>query len=123
MHNLIVCFVKYNGGRFMGKISTMQKLFGLCLLLSLFPLAIGGYGVTSLQKLTFDLNTLYNVHMKGLDQTRALNITVLSIVRDEKNLIISDDEQEIEKYGSSSFDVEFMKPLRPESGPQSGRPW
>ena len=36
--------------------------------------------------------------MKGLDQTRALNITVLSIVRDEKNLIISDDEQEIEKY-------------------------
>ena len=107
----------------MGKISTMQKLFGLCLLLSLFPLAIGGYGVTSLQKLTFDLNTLYNVHMKGLDQTRALNITVLSIVRDEKNLIISDDEQEIEKYGSSSFDVEFMKPLRPESGPQSGRPW
>ena len=25
--------------------------------------------------------------------------------------------------GSSSFDVEFMKPLRPESGPQSGRPW
>ena len=82
----------------MGKISTMQKLFGLCLLLSLFPLAIGGYGVTSLQKLTFDLNTLYNVHMKGLDQTRALNITVLSIVRDEKNLIISDDEQEIEKY-------------------------
>lgn len=26
-------------------------------------------------------------------------------------------------YGSSSFDVEFMKPPRPESGPQSGRPW
>ena len=26
-------------------------------------------------------------------------------------------------FGSSSFDVEFMKPLRPESGPQSGRPW
>ena len=28
-----------------------------------------------------------------------------------------------EFLGSSSFDVEFMKPLRPESGPQSGRPW
>ena len=28
-----------------------------------------------------------------------------------------------DKSGSSSFDVEFMKPLRPESGPQSGRPW
>ncbi|MBU1002360.1 MAG: hypothetical protein KKE73_07530 [Proteobacteria bacterium] len=25
--------------------------------------------------------------------------------------------------GSSSFDVEIMKPPRPESGPQSGRPW
>lgn len=30
---------------------------------------------------------------------------------------------DIKKSGSSSFDVEFMKPLRPESGPQSGRPW
>ena len=30
---------------------------------------------------------------------------------------------EFEYFGSSSFDVEFMKPLRPESGPQSGRPW
>ena len=29
----------------------------------------------------------------------------------------------LQKIGSSSFDVEFMKPLRPESGPQSGRPW
>jgi len=82
----------------MGKISTMQKLFCLCLLLSLFPVAIGGYAVTSLQKLTFDLNTLYTVHMKGLDQTRALNIKVLRIAQDEKNLIISDGEQEIEKY-------------------------
>jgi len=26
-------------------------------------------------------------------------------------------------FGSSSFDVEFIKPPRPESGPQSGRPW
>lgn len=79
----------------MSKISTMQKLFGLCVLLSLFPLAIGGYAVTSLQKLTVDLNTLYNAHMKGLDQIRALNITVLRIVRDEKNLIISDNAQDI----------------------------
>ena len=29
-------------GGFMGRISTMQKLFGLCILLSLFPLAIEG---------------------------------------------------------------------------------
>ena len=86
-----------NGGG-MGRISTMQKLFGLCILLSLFPMAIGWYAVTSFQKLTFDLNTLYNVHMKGLDQIRSINITVLRIVREEKNLIISDNEQEIEKY-------------------------
>ena len=26
-------------------------------------------------------------------------------------------------FGSSSFDVEFMKSPRAESGPQSGRPW
>ena len=35
--------------------------------------------------------------MKGLDQIRAMNITVLRIVREEKNLIISDNEQDIEK--------------------------
>ena len=26
-------------------------------------------------------------------------------------------------YGSSTFNVEFMRPPRPESEPQSGRPW
>ena len=92
---LNIYFDEHDGGNVMSKISTMQKLFGLCVLLSLFPLAIGGYAVTSLQKLTVDLNTLYNAHMKGLDQIRALNITVLRIVRDEKNLIISDNAQDI----------------------------
>ncbi|MBU1002493.1 MAG: KAP family NTPase [Proteobacteria bacterium] len=29
----------------------------------------------------------------------------------------------LNRIGSSSFDVEIMKPPRPESGPQSGRPW
>ena len=28
-----------------------------------------------------------------------------------------------EFFGSSTFAVEFMKSLRPESGPQSGKPW
>ena len=28
-----------------------------------------------------------------------------------------------EIIGSSTFNVEFMKPPRPESGPRSGRPW
>ena len=89
MHDCAVLqytFMRIAGG-LMGRMSTMQKLFGLCILLSLFPLAIGGYAVTSLQKLTHDLNDLYNAHMKGLDQIRAMNITVLRIVREEKILL------------------------------------
>lgn len=35
----------------------------------------------------------------------------------------SDPQELVEKTGSSSFDVEIKKPPRPESGPQSGRPW
>lgn len=73
----------------MSKISTMQKLFGLSLLLSLFTVCVGGFSVNELSNISDDVDELYSVHMRGLDLARSINITVLRIVRSEKNLIIS----------------------------------
>ncbi|MTJ94089.1 MAG: chemotaxis protein [Desulfovibrio sp.] len=80
------------------KISTMQKLFGLSLILSLFTIAVGAYSVTSLGKLSDDIDVLYTIHVKGLDASRALNISALRILREEKNIIISNDQDEIQRY-------------------------
>ena len=81
----------------MSKISTMQKLFGLSLLLSLFTVCVGGFGVKELSNISDDVDELYSVHMRGLDLARSINIAVLRIVRNEKNLIISTTDEENNK--------------------------
>ena len=80
------------------KLSTMQKLFGLSLILSLFTVAVGMYSVNSLSHLSDDIDTLYNVHVKGLDAARALNISALRMLREEKNIILTDEDAEIQRY-------------------------
>lgn len=80
------------------KLSTMQKLFGLSLILSLFTVAIGMYSVSSLSRLSDDIDTLYKVHVKGLDLTRALNIEALRMLREEKNIILTNEADEIQRY-------------------------
>ena len=80
------------------KLSTMQKLFGLSLILSLFTVAIGMYSVSSLNRLSDDFDTLYKVHVKGLDLTRALNIEALRMLREEKNIILTNEADEIQRY-------------------------
>ena len=80
------------------KLSTMQKLFGLSLILSLFTIAVGVYSVGSLGRLSDDIDTLYKVHVKGLDLTRALNIEALRMLREEKNVILSTEADEIQRY-------------------------
>ena len=80
------------------KLSTMQKLFGLSLILSLFTVAIGMYSVSSLNRLSDDIDTLYKVHVKGLDLTRALNIEALRMLREEKNIILTNEADEIQRY-------------------------
>ena len=80
------------------KLSTMQKLFGLSLILSLFTVAVGMYSVSSLSKLSDDIDVLYTIHVKGLDAARALNISALRILREEKNIIISNEQDEIQRY-------------------------
>ena len=82
----------------MNKVTTLQKLIGFALLLSLFPIAIGVYAVNSLHTISNDLDTLYSVHMMGLDKARALNVSVLRSIRDEKNLILSNDSESINRF-------------------------
>nr|WP_291331461.1 methyl-accepting chemotaxis protein [Desulfovibrio sp.] len=76
----------------------MQKLFGLALMLSFLTICIGSYSLMKMQVLAADLQELYEIHLKGLDLTRLVNITVLQIVRDEKNLIISTSDEDNQKY-------------------------
>ena len=78
----------------MVKITTMQKIFGLCLMLSLFTMAVGSFGVSELGDISDDVDELYNVHMIGLDIVKDVNISVLRIVREEKDLIISTSDTE-----------------------------
>ena len=80
------------------KLTTMQKLFGLSLILSLFTVAIGTYSVGSLSRLSDGIDNLYNVHVKGLNAARDVNITVLRLIREEKNIILTNDESEIRRY-------------------------
>lgn len=81
----------------MSKISTMQKLFGLSLLLSLFTVGVGAFSVKELSNISDDVDELYSVHMRGLDIAKSINISVLRIVREEKNLIISTTDEENRK--------------------------
>ena len=82
----------------MAKITTMQKLFGLALMLSFLTICVGTYSLMKMQVIAADLHELYEVHLQGLDLTRMVNITVLQIVRDEKNLIISTSDEDNKKY-------------------------
>ena len=74
------------------------------LLLSLFPIGIGSYAVNSLSKLSDDIDILYNRHMDGLDNSRFLNIRLLRCIREEKNIILSDSIEEINKFISALND-------------------
>ena len=75
------------------KITTMQKLSGLSLLLCLFTVIIGMFGVSRLSRLAVDVEELNAMHMKGLNIVRVVNIEILRIIREEKNLIISTTEE------------------------------
>ena len=78
----------------MARMTTMQKIFGLCLILLLFTVAVGSFGVAELGEISDDVDELYTVHMTGLDIAKDVNLSVLRIVREEKDLIISTSEAE-----------------------------
>ena len=80
------------------KLSTMQKLFGLSLILSLFTVAVGMYSVNNLGQLSEGMDILYKTHVKGLDAARGLNIDSLRMLREEKNIILTNEDDEIKRY-------------------------
>ena len=71
----------------MQKISTMQKLTGLSLLLCLFTVLIGTYSVNKLSSLAVDVEELSAMHMKGLNLLRMTNIVILRAIREEKTML------------------------------------
>ena len=77
----------------MQKITTMQKMAGLSLLLCLFTVLIGMFGVSRLNNLATDVEELSSLHLTGLDLLRMTNIEILRVIREEKNLIISTTEE------------------------------
>ena len=77
----------------MQKITTLQKMAGLSLLLCLFTVVIGMFALSRLSNLATDVEELSSMHMRGLDLLRMTNIEVLRIIREEKNLIISTTEE------------------------------
>ena len=79
------------------KLSTMQKLFGLSLILSIFTVVIGIYSVSNLSNLSSGIDNLYNIHVKGLNVAQGINITILRLVREEKNLILTNESGEIQR--------------------------
>jgi methyl-accepting chemotaxis protein len=77
---------------------TMTKLVGLACILSMFTALLALYALSGLGRLSGDVNELYARHLKGLDEARAVNISLLRLIREEKNLIIADNESELAKY-------------------------
>lgn len=74
------------------------ETLGLSLILSLFTVAVGMYSVSNLSRLSDDIDVLYNNHVKGLDAARALNISALRMIREEKNIILSNEPDEIQRF-------------------------
>jgi len=82
----------------MRNMKTMTKLVGLACILSLFTALLALYALSGLGRLAGDVSDLYTRHLKGLDEARAVHISLLRLIREEKNLIIADNESELAKY-------------------------
>ena len=78
----------------MNKITTLQKLIGFAVILAIFPIAIGAYALSGMHKISIGINEMYNVHMKGLEESQGLNINALRSIVTEKNVIIADSAQD-----------------------------
>ena len=78
----------------MNKITTLQKLIGFAVILAIFPIAIGAYALSGMHKISIGINEMYNVHMKGLEESQGLNINALRSIVTEKNVIIAENAQD-----------------------------
>ncbi len=77
----------------MKNLKTMTKLVGLACVLSLLTALLALYSLNGLQKISHDTDVLFSKDLAGLDKAREININALRMMRDEKDLIISDTQE------------------------------
>jgi len=86
----------------------MTKLVGLACTLSLLTALLSVYCLNGFSHLADNTQTLYSMDLLGLDLTRQVQTDLLMVVREEKNLILCDNDAECAKY------VEATKKARAE---------
>jgi methyl-accepting chemotaxis protein len=67
----------------------------------MFTAILAVFALTGLKGLSRDVQELYAHDFKGLEVAESVNITVLHLIRDEKNLIISNNEADLAKYNDA----------------------
>jgi len=87
---------------------TMTKLVGLACILSLLTALLSAYCLIGFKHLAENTQTLYSMDLLGLDVTRQVQTDLLMVVREEKNLILCDNDADCAKY------VEATKKARAE---------
>ncbi len=78
----------------MEPMTTMTKLVGLACVLSLMTALLATYALQGMGDQAQNVETLYAVHLRGLDAARHLNIVILRSAREEKNLLLSENDGE-----------------------------
>ena len=94
---------------------TLTKLVGLSCVLSAFTALVALYCINGLGKITNEAEMLYNTHLLGIHYTDKFNYDVQLLVKEEKNIIISDNASDIAKFISihegerKGLDNDFME--------------
>lgn len=81
---------------------TMTKLMGLACILSAMTALLALYALSGFSHLAGSANNLYAKDLMGLDLTRKIQTDVLLVVRDEKNLILCDNEADCAKFAEQN---------------------
>ncbi|NDY56090.1 chemotaxis protein [Desulfovibrio sulfodismutans] len=81
----------------------MTKLMGLACVLSLLTALLSFYALGKMKDQYEDLSRISAMDIKGLDLARELNVSTLRLIRDEKNLILADENAELSKF------IDFLK--------------
>ncbi|GAB6126212.1 methyl-accepting chemotaxis protein [Humidesulfovibrio idahonensis] len=77
---------------------TKTKLVGLACILSFLTALLAFYCLNGFSKLADNTQSLYAKDLLGLDMTRQIQTDLLMVVREEKNLILCDNETDCAKY-------------------------
>jgi len=80
------------------RLTTMTKLVGLACILSMFTALLAVYALSGLKGLSDDVQSLYTQDFSGMEEAEALSVAVLRLTREEKNLILADNQADLAKF-------------------------